>query len=398
MNPEKPKSRPTTTERVRRMLVSGLLAVSALGVTLSSLEAQELKRELPPGPCVSRDLLVVSSVTPSEADRQEAIRLSSEANQAAILGDVPRAIELLQGAAESDPLSSGVAYRLARALEDAGQAEAALGEFCRYLALEPDAPDAAETRLRAERLADPDGTPLSVAARTAFEEGVTAYDDGAYDEAAQYFSRAIVENPNWDEAYYNRGVSYLGAGRSNAAAADLERYLEGSPDADDRETVEAQLRLIDPSQGQYSPGIALTTGLLLPGMGQFYTDQPRLGLIFLSTAGTAAAVGILHKKVEVVCLQVPQDGVCPPDQILEERVERPLLVPGLVAAASISIVGAILAFRRAKDSDPQRASGGGELEFALPDFGSGSMSPSLRLEPAVWREGGGARLLLEIRF
>jgi len=340
----------------------------------------------------------VNSGTPSESDRQEAERLASEANQAAILGDRDGAMALLQEAAELDPGSSAIAYRLARILEDAGEADAAVGEFCRYLALEPDAPDAAETTLRAERLADPDGTPLSPAARSAFEQGVTAFDQRAYDDAAQFFSRAILEGPEWYEAYYNRGVSYLRAGRARSAAADLEWYLERNASADDGLAVQEQLERITATLApRYSPGIAFTTGMLIPGMGQFYTRRPGLGFLILSTAGTAAAVGILHKTVEVDCLQVPENGVCPPQQILAERVKRPLLVPGLVTAGAITLVGAIVAARSARGPDPLVSSETGALQVALPGAGSLRMSPSLRLEPASWHDGG-ARLLLQVRF
>ncbi|MEX0843440.1 MAG: tetratricopeptide repeat protein, partial [Gemmatimonadota bacterium] len=399
-NPEKSKRRSKMVKHMRQTVASGLWAILLLVLASPSLEAQELplKRDLPPGPCEARVPVAVSSEAPSESDQQEAERLSSEANQAAMLGDQDGAIVLLREAAELDPLSSAVAYRLARILEDGGEAEAAVGEFCRYLALEPDAPDAAETRLRAERLADPDRTPLSSAARSAFEQGVTAFDQGAYDEAARLFSRTILEGADWDDAYYNRGVSYLRAGRASAAAADLEWYLETSPAAGDRDAVQAQLSRIAPALPQYSPGIALTTGLLVPGMGQFYSGRPGLGFLVLSTASTAAAVGFLHRKVEVDCLQVPADGVCPPQQILDERVKRPLLVPGLATAAAITVVGAIVAFRGARGSDPQLSSRAGDLRLALPDVRSGGMTPSLRLAPASWREGGGARLLLEIRF
>jgi len=399
LNPEKSETRSKMVKHMRRTMAPGLWAVLLLVVAFPSLGAQELplKRDLPPGPCEARVPVGVSSGTPSESDQQEAERLSSEANQAAILGDQEGAIVLLREAAELDPLSSAVAYRLARILEDAGEAEAALGELCRYLALEPDAPDAAETRLRAERLADPDGTALSPAARSAFEQGVTAFDQGAYDEATQHFSRAILEGADWDDAYYNRGVSYVRAGRTSAAAADFQWYLETNPAAGDREAVQAHLRQIAPTP-QYNPGIALTTGLLIPGMGQFYSGRPALGFLVLSTAGAAATVALLHRKVEVDCLQIPEGGVCPPQQILDERVTRPLLVPGLATAAAITVVGAILAFRGARGSDPQLSSRGGDLQLALPAVGSGGLTPSLRLGPASWREGGGARLLLEVRF
>ncbi|MDX1646992.1 MAG: tetratricopeptide repeat protein [Longimicrobiales bacterium] len=386
---------------MRRSMAPGLWAVLLLLLALPSLGAQELplKRDLPPGPCESRAPARVTAEPPSEAEQRQAEQLSSEANQAAILGDQDRAIVLLREAAELDPLSSTVAYRLARILEDAGEAEAAVSEFCRYLALEPDAPDAADTRLRAERLADPDGTPLPPAARSAFEEGVRAFDRGAYDEAAQHFSRAVVEAPDLSDAYYNRGVAYLRAGRASAAAADLEWYLETNPGADDQIVVQTQLRQISEALApSYSPGIALTTGLLVPGMGQFYSGRPGLGFLILSTAGTAATVGIVHKRVEVDCLQVPQNGVCPPEQIVDEREKRPWLVPGLVTAGAITVVGAIIAYRGARRSDAPLTSREGGLQLALHDPGSGTLTPSLRLEPVSWRDGGGARLLLEVRF
>jgi hypothetical protein len=194
-------------------------------------------------------------------------------------------------------------------------------------------------------------------------------------------------------------VSYLRAGRASAGAADLQWYLETNPVAGDRGAVQAQLRRIAPALApQYSPGIALTTGLLIPGMGQFYSGRPGLGFLVLSTAGGAATVGFLHRKVEVDCLEEPADGVCPPQQILDERVSRPLLVPGLATAAAITVVGAIYAFRGARGSNVQLSSRAGELELALPDVGSGGMTPSLKLGPASWQEGGGVRVSLEVRF
>jgi hypothetical protein len=109
-------------------------------------------------------------------------------------------------------------------------------------------------------------------------------------------------------------------------------------------------------------------------------------------------VAFLHKKVQVDCLQLPTNGVCPPDQILGERVERPLLVPGLAAAVAITVVGAIAAFRGARGSNPPLSSGAGDLRLDLPGIVAGTMSPALKLEPVSWGEGGGARLLLEVRF
>jgi tetratricopeptide (TPR) repeat protein len=387
-----------------RSTISGLWALLVLVLACPSLGAQErdqevqelpLKRELPPGSCEARPSGVTSAEAPLEEDRREAERLSSEANRAAILGDREGALDLLRQAAGLDPRSPEIAYRLGRALEDAGYTQEALTQLCRYLALDPEGPDAGDVRDRTDRMT------LSSSARAAFEAGIAAFDDGAFEAAARHFSRAIEEEPDWDDAHFNRGMAYLRAGRLSAGAEDLEWYLDTDPGTGDREVVRALLGRIAPAlRPSYSPAVALTTGLLIPGMGQFYAGRPGLGALVLPTAGASAGMGLTYRRVEVDCLEIPTDGECPPDQVAERRVERPLRTPGLLGAAAATLFGAIHAFRGARPGGDVEGLSvrSAEAGLVLSGGGSGRATPAIEIGAAPWWDGGGARLTFEIRF
>jgi tetratricopeptide (TPR) repeat protein len=74
--------------------------------------------------------------------------LVQRAQQAAILGDRASAREQWRQAAELDPTDADLAYQLARAHEGAGAFADATTEYCRFLALAPNAREAAEARDR----------------------------------------------------------------------------------------------------------------------------------------------------------------------------------------------------------------------------------------------------------
>lgn len=86
--------------------------------------------------------------SPSAGQRQQARDLAQRGQRAAILGDRVAARDQLRLAARLDPADPDLAYQLARAEEGAGNRTEAATEYCRFLALAPDAPDAAEARAR----------------------------------------------------------------------------------------------------------------------------------------------------------------------------------------------------------------------------------------------------------
>ncbi|TVP43681.1 MAG: hypothetical protein EA350_13355 [Gemmatimonadales bacterium] len=339
----------TLLRRILPIALLALLQVTLVTVAPNEGSAQQLppRMELPPppaGPCEPQEAERADEAEPDEEARAQARNLLSEANQASILGDDERARTLLLRAADLDPSSGEIAYRLGRILEETGEADAALAEYCRYLHLSPDGADVPDVEVRLAVLSGSLDGAIPAPARIAFELGVEAMDRGDHSAAALHFSRALVELPEWPEAHYNRGYSYLQDGREAAGRADLERYLDLRPDAPGAEAVAARVRT--PGAGPtYNPRAALVTGLVFPGMGHFYSGRPRNGAIVLAGAGGAAALALLYSRVDVTCRVPPVNGDCPQGQVAERVEDRPFLVPGLAAAGIFTVVGAIHASR-----------------------------------------------------
>lgn len=374
-----------------------VLAVLCLGlVAAPAAEAQELrlKRELPPpvetDPCVGMTVEAPSS----EEDRSEARSLMQTAMEARILGDMGRARELLEQAASTDPSIAEVHFELGRVLEGLGEEEAAVEAFCRYLALEPSGADRTEAEGELERLATIPEDSIPPAARAAYREGVERFDSGEYDAAVREFSRALVERPDWANAHFNRGLAYLEAGREGAGLSDLEQYLELRPNAREAREIRARLAAAEPPPPSHSATTALVSGVVVPGMGHFYIGRPGTGALYLIGAAGAAAAGVLVTETEIVCRLGDVTEGCPPEFVVEERTERPFLVPGLGAAGAITLVGAIHAFFRARGDDGGGRSGAAAEMSLLPEGGMGPVSEltlTPRWDPARARATFGVR-------
>lgn len=86
------------------------------------------------------------------ADQRRAARdLAARAQEAAIVSNDSTARDLYERAARLDPTDPAIAYALARSYESARDARA-IGEYCRFLALQPAAPEAADVRRRVAAL------------------------------------------------------------------------------------------------------------------------------------------------------------------------------------------------------------------------------------------------------
>jgi tetratricopeptide (TPR) repeat protein len=360
------------------------LAGAAAGWTDARLAAQQpgLKRDVPPITWTGcPDARTPREVGP--AQRLEAERLAAAATQASILGDATEAANLLAQAAAIDAGSPAIAYRLARAEDDLGRAGSAIAAYCHYLTVAPDAPDAADVRARIDALASPPGLTVPAAAADAFHTGVAAYDAARLQAADSAFGRAALAAPAWADPLYNRGIVRLALDRRDAAAEDLRRYLELNPGAPDFNQV---LDLLGGLRGvvaaPYSPVNALAAGLVVPGLGHFITDRTTTGLAFLGAAAGAVVAGLAVQRVRVECLSPTEDGVCPPDQVLDERTERPYLGAGIGVAAAVGIWGAIDAYRGARRGNDraaamlrvglkiQHSTNGTRLEFVAIRFGA----------------------------
>ncbi len=330
-----------------------------------------------------------SAVQVAPEAEDEAVRLRSAASQAIVLGEPERARDLLARAAELDPASGALAYQYGRVLEDLGDVDAARSAYCRTLAVSPDGDEAADAQRRLAALAARQRPPVPQQAVDDFLEGVARADAEQWTAAADAFTRATDSAPEWPEAWFDRGVVFARLDRREAAAQDLRRYLDLRPDAIDARGVAELIGQLATPTGGPRAGVAFTLGLLVPGMGQFYSGRPAMGMAVLTLAGSAATAAFLVQEVKVRCLaDVDPGAACPPSQVLDEQTQRPYLVAGLAVAGAVTLIGAIEAAVHAS---------GHSTELALR---SGNAAPRLALGAGVEAGGGGTLRLrfLRLRF
>ena len=343
---------------------ASVLVLALAALSHGPLAAQEvpLRRDIPaPQP---RECPFGVAPSPADpADAEEAGRLATAATRAAILGEHVEARDLLARAIVLDPASETVAFRYARTLEELGELEPAIREYCRFVNIAGDTPEAREIRERVRQLAPRVRPGISDRAVGHFEAAMAAYDDGRLEDTERSLSAVVEEAPTWSSPLFDRGIVRAALSRREGALADFERFLELEPGAPERERVlrwTTQLR--DAAGARFSPATAFFAGLI-PGVGHYYTKRPVMGTFLLALAGGAVGAGLGYEVTHVDCLGIPQNGTCPPNQVLDERTERPLLVPGLAIGAAASILGAIdaaLGARRRNARPPAIRLSGGE--------------------------------------
>jgi len=119
------------------------------------------RTELLPPRCAS---YVPPQASISDSARAAARDIASRAQAASIVGDNATATTLYQQAEQLNPSDASVAYALGREYEAAHDARG-MGAYCRFLALSPGAPEAADVRQRIAEMAlalPPDTTVLRV--------------------------------------------------------------------------------------------------------------------------------------------------------------------------------------------------------------------------------------------
>lgn len=131
----------------------GLLSLTLALVPFAGAGAQSAPARTP----VRSDTVAASCpakpapATPTDAQRRAARDLVARAQEAAIVSDDATARDLYQRAARLDPTDATIAYALARSYEGARDARA-VTEYCRFLALSPNAPEAPDVRRRVSAL------------------------------------------------------------------------------------------------------------------------------------------------------------------------------------------------------------------------------------------------------
>ncbi|HEX5971904.1 MAG TPA: hypothetical protein VFY85_08270 [Gemmatimonadaceae bacterium] len=285
---------------------------------------------------------------PSAVQVRQAQDFAQRGQQSAILGDRVAARDLLRQAAALDPSNADLAYQLARAEESTGSDPEATRAYCRFIALAPDAPDAADARARLAQLLLGTRHADSLRAAATLDRAVTAYEHGRLDSADVAFTAALSLAPDWAAAYYDRGVVRRALGRRADAASDFQQYLRLEPEASNRDAVAA--RVAELQEQPLSPARALTLGLVIPGAGQFYAGRPVRGALTLIGTGVALACGMSQRESMQAVQQTAQDPFGNPYTYTVNRrvTERPCRAPGFTAAGVIAVVSAIDAFRFAR--------------------------------------------------
>ena len=98
---------------------------------------------------------------------------------------------------------------------------------------------------------DSDPVPLEQAARTSFEAGRSAYDEGNYTAALQAFQSGYELSPR-APFLFNIASCYDRLHRGEEALAHYEQYLEEVPDADNRDYVNSRIVTIRSQLSQSS--------------------------------------------------------------------------------------------------------------------------------------------------
>lgn len=332
-----------------RLIALGCLQLVPLVLAAQTAPQREpLKRGQPPTSSSMSCPSTADPGSPTDEQRREARDLAQRALEAALLGDSATARDELLRAAALDPTDADLAYRLGRAHESVRASAEAVVEYCRFLVLAPSAPEATEVRARVSALATPATDPRTAAVISAFQAGIEAYERGRMADAGVAFSTAIRGEPQWAEPYYNRAMTSLARGESEPAVRDLEQFLRLRPETDDRAAIVARIASL--RRVTFSPGTALTTGLVLPGAGQYYTRRPVRGVITSLGVGAALIIALVQQTTTSTVEQTGTDPFGNEYTYTTTRRsrERPYAVPASVAAIAISVGSAIEAFKYAQ--------------------------------------------------
>lgn len=161
-------------------------------------------------------------------------------------------------------------------------------------------------------------------------EALAAEARGDRPDALARWSAVLGAEPGDGQA--REAIGRLAGGDVPAPPTEAERAAVAAPPPAPERPVRAADR---------SATTAILLGIALPGAGEFYARRPVRGALVLGGAAGAVAAGLLITRVEVDCRSVPQDGVCPDEDLLGERETQPYLTAGVAAAALLALAGAV---------------------------------------------------------
>ena len=197
--------------------------------------------------------------------------------------------------------------------------------------------------------------------------GLRFLDTREFGSAVRAFDEVVQLSPAAPEGYFNRALARSAVGERADALADLEVYRAAAVSVEERvETARAIDVLRRPV---YSPAVAMLRGVL-PGFGQFYTARPVRGVLVLAMVAGSAGLALTQQTTEETINYVDPNGRPAPYTVVS--TERAFLVPGLAAAAGLTVIAAIEAVVHAQRSqrgasilDLSGSGSGGDAGFAV---------------------------------
>lgn len=322
---------PLTRSRSLRMALAPVLLALAIPATAQQLAPKATLGVAGPTGCAAFPPATTPPGSSASADDPETRRLIEQGQEAAVQGEHAAARDAFTRAAELAPTNARIAYYLGREHEALRDRTAAVREYCRYLALAPNAPDAEEVRGRIVRIVPASDLSRVDAARASFRSGVTLLQRRQFRGADSVFAAIAGQLPYAPEVFYNRGLARAARGERRGAVEDLEKYLTLSPTANDRAAVLAAMTRLQ--ERAYSPGQAFSSGLIVPGMGQMTTGRSVIGVAVLgAVAGAVAAAFISEEQRDSVRFVDPNGQ---PYWTPVTRTEYPNRAAGLGIAAGL---------------------------------------------------------------
>lgn len=332
--------------KLRPGLILLALAVVPSALTAQGLSVKEALAGAGSTGCAAFPAPNVTSAPVATATDAEARQLISSAQDASLLGEHATARDAFAKAAELTPSNARLSYYLGREHEALTDASAAVAAYCRYLALQPNAPDGDEVRGRIVRLVPSTELARMDEARSTFRSGVALLQRRQYTAADSAFASVSQVLPSAPEPYFNRALARAARGSRQPALEDFEKYLELSPAAVDRGDVRGAMSRIP--DGVYSSRSSFGSGLLVPGLGQMTTGRPVLGVMVLGAVGGAAVFGLQTKQS--VDARTFNDPFGTPYIDSIPKTTRPNLAIAAAAAGALWLGSAIEASSYAKRS------------------------------------------------
>lgn len=145
---------------------------------------------------------------------------------------------------------------------------------------------------------------------------------------------------------------FLSLAPNGPESADVQQRVASLSAAIAARKAAATAAVIAATPPVQNAGTAFALGLLIPGMGQYYTHRPGAGFLFTATAAGALFYAVQTRTVADTTTQTATDPNGKPYQyqVFSSRNEHPNAITGASVAALIALLGALEAYTHAEGS------------------------------------------------